>query len=41
MKGEHIVPLVMFGMGLSGTLNNGLVVTKDITDIMDRDTEVM
>jgi hypothetical protein len=41
MKGECIVPLVKLGMGVSGTLDNGLVVAKDITYIMDRDTEVM
>jgi hypothetical protein len=30
------------GMGLSGTLDNDLVVTKDVTgDIMDKDIKVM
>jgi hypothetical protein len=29
------------GMGLSGTLDNGLVVSKDVTDITDRDTKIM
>jgi hypothetical protein len=35
------VSLVKLGMRLDGTLDNSLVVAKDVTDIMDRDTEVM
>jgi hypothetical protein len=29
------------GMGVSGTLDNSLVVIKDVADIMDRDTKVV
>jgi hypothetical protein len=41
VKEKCIVPLVKLGMGVSGTLDNGVVVTKDITDISDRNTEGM
>jgi hypothetical protein len=34
------VPLVKLSMGLSGTLDNCLVVAEDVTYITDRDTEV-
>jgi hypothetical protein len=40
VKGECIVPLVKLGMGVSGTLDDDHVVTKDVTDIMDRNTKV-
>jgi hypothetical protein len=40
MKGERVMLLVNFGMGLCGTLNNGLIDAKDVTDIAYRDTEV-
>jgi hypothetical protein len=29
------------GMGVSGTLDNSLVVAKDVADFADRDTKVM
>jgi hypothetical protein len=33
VKGKCIVPLVKLGMGLSGTLDNGLVVTEEVTKV--------
>ncbi len=33
--------LMKLGMGVSGTLDNSLVVIKDVADIMDRDTKVV
>ena len=41
VKGECIVPLVKLGMGVSGTLDNCLAVTEDVTDITDKNIEVM
>jgi hypothetical protein len=41
VKGECIVLLVKLGMRVSGTLDNGFDIAKDVTDITDRNTEVM
>ena len=38
---ECIVALMKLGMRVSGTLDNGLVISKDVADIMYRDTKVV
>ena len=40
VKRECIVMLMKLGMMVSGTLDNGHVVTKDVADIMYRDIEI-
>jgi hypothetical protein len=40
MKRKYIVMIMNLGMWVSGTLDNGLVGTKDVADIMYRDIKV-
>ena len=40
MCGEHVVPLLQFGMGLCGTLNYGLFVSKYENLLAYGDTKV-
>jgi hypothetical protein len=37
----QILSIVTLGMRVSGTLDNHLVVTKDVADIMNRDAKVV
>jgi hypothetical protein len=40
VKGEYIVALMKLGMGVNGTLDKSIVVTEDVDDIVDRDTNL-